>query len=228
MESNTMKNIFQRMSAITEELQTVAKNLTVSTGGKNSYKAVSERDILDAVKPVEAKHGVYSYPVKREILESHMLESESNYNGNVTKRTTFMTRIETTYRFVNVDKPEEYIETTTFAEGIDAQDKGSGKAMTYGDKYALMKAYKISTGDDPDQKASEDTHYTQEKVLYVDAVKIKVLKSIMAKKGVKDSQILERYKVGSFEELTVVDFMKACSGLEKMPDIEAKEVDLGL
>ena len=49
----------------------------------------------------------------------------------------------------------------TFAEGIDAQDKGSGKAMTYGDKYALMKAYKISTGDDPDQTASEETHYKQ-------------------------------------------------------------------
>ena len=55
------KNIFQRMAAVTAELQTVAKNLTVSTGGKNSYKAVSERDIIDAVKPIEVKHGIYSY-----------------------------------------------------------------------------------------------------------------------------------------------------------------------
>ena len=31
-------NIFQRMSAVTSELQTVAKNLTVSTGRNNSYK----------------------------------------------------------------------------------------------------------------------------------------------------------------------------------------------
>ena len=153
------KNIFQRMSAITAELRTVAKNLTVSTGGKNSYKAVSERDILDAVKPIEEKHGVYSYPASRNVLESNLLESESSYNGQTTKKTTFMTRIETVYRFVNVDKPDEYIETVTFAEGIDAQDKGSGKAMTYADKYALMKAYKISTGDDPDQTASEDTEY---------------------------------------------------------------------
>ena len=155
------RNIFQRMAAITAELQTVAKNLTVPTGGKNSYKAVSERDILDAVKPIEAKHGVYSYPVSRNVLESNMLESESTYNGQTKKTTTFMTRIETLYRFVNVDKPEEYIETVTFAEGIDTQDKGSGKAMTYADKYALMKAYKISTGDDPDQTASEENNYTR-------------------------------------------------------------------
>ena len=153
------RNIYQRMAAITAELRAVAKNLTVPTGGKNSYKAVSERDILDAVKPLEEKHGVYSYPAGRNVLESHILESEKTYNGQTSKTTTFMTRIETLYRFVNVDNPAEHIDTVTFAEGIDAQDKGSGKAMTYADKYALMKAYKISTGDDPDQDASEDKHY---------------------------------------------------------------------
>ena len=155
------KNIFQRMALITAELQTVAKNLTVSTGKNNSYKAVGERDVLDAVKPLEEKYGVYSYPAKRTVLESNILESESTYNNTTTKKTTFMTRIETVYRFVNIDNPTDYIDTITFAEGIDAQDKGSGKAMTYGDKYALMKAYKISTGDDPDQDASKEENYTK-------------------------------------------------------------------
>jgi ribosomal protein L34E len=155
-----MSNIYQKMAAITAELRTVGKSLFVEAGKGKGYKAVSERDILDAVKPLEEKHGVYSYPCARRIMESQTLESESSYNGNTTKKTTFFTRIETTYRFVNVDDPTEYIETITFAEGIDTQDKGSGKAMTYGDKYALMKAYKISTGDDPDQTASHEEHYS--------------------------------------------------------------------
>ena len=156
-------NIYQKMAAITAELRTVGKNLMVETGKGKGYKAVSERDIIDAVKPLEEKHGVYSYPCSRDVLESATLESESTYNGNTTKKTTFFTRIRTVYRFVNVDDPADFIETVTFAEGIDAQDKGSGKAMTYGDKYALMKAYKISTGDDPDQEASVDTQYTAKK-----------------------------------------------------------------
>lgn len=154
-------NIYQKMAAITADLQTVAKNLNVETGKGKGYKAVSERDIIDAVKPIETKHGIYSYPANRDILESVMLESESEYNGKVTKKTTFFTRIKTVYRFVNVDEPSEYIETTTFAEGIDTQDKGSGKAMTYADKYALMKAYKISTGDDHDQEASGEEKYSR-------------------------------------------------------------------
>ena len=152
-------NIFEKMAAITAELRTVAKNLDVKAGG-GSYKAVSERDILDAVKPLEEKYGIYSYPSDREILESATLESESNYKGQTTIKTTFFTRIKTLYTFVNVENPDERITTVTFSEGIDPQDKGSGKAMTYADKYALMKAYKISTGEDPDQEGSKDERYS--------------------------------------------------------------------
>ena len=153
-------NIFQRMSAITDELGVVAKNLSVKAGG-GSYKAVSERDILDAVKPLEVKYRVYSFPSDRKILESDTLENEKEYQGKITKSTTFFTRMQTEYTFVNIDNPEDRFRTIVFSEGIDPGDKGSGKGMTYADKYALMKAYKISTGDDPDQNASEENRYTR-------------------------------------------------------------------
>ena len=68
-----------------------------------------------------------------------------------------------TVRFVNVDKPEEYIDITTYGDGVDSQDKAPGKAMTYGDKYALLKAYKIITGDDPDQTASAPLNGKEQK-----------------------------------------------------------------
>ena len=151
-------NIFQRVAAITDELGVVAKNLSVSAG-KGSYKAVSERDIIDAVKPLESKYRVYSFPSDRQIIDDEILEGEKSYQGNTTKTTTFFTRIKTEYTFLNIDKPEERFTTIVYSEGIDTGDKGSGKAMTYADKYALMKAYKISTGDDPDQNASEENNY---------------------------------------------------------------------
>ncbi len=148
-------NIYQRMSAITNEINRVAKNLSVDQG-KSSYKAVGEADVLAAVKPAEEKYGVYSYPVDREIIESSVLTTETTYNGQTKERKQQFMRLRVLYRFVNMDKPNEYIEIATYGDGVDTQDKAPGKAMTYADKYALLKAYKIITGDDPDQKASEE------------------------------------------------------------------------
>lgn len=148
-------NVYQRLLAIQNELTNVAKNLSVGVG-KSSYKAVGEADVLKAVKPLEAKYGVYSYPSSRRIVESAVLENEqTDYNNNKVIKKSFFERIETVYRFVNVDNPSEYIEITSYGDGIDTGDKSVGKACTYADKYALLKAYKIITGDDPDQDESQ-------------------------------------------------------------------------
>ena len=148
-------NIYKKMSAITAELTAVAKNLNVGIG-KAAYKAVGEADVLAAVKPLEEKHGVYSYPYSRKIVEADLVTTTSEYQGKVTEKSNRYLRIETVYRFVNIDNPDEYIDITTYGDGIDPQDKAVGKAMTYSDKYALLKAYKIITGEDPDQFKSEE------------------------------------------------------------------------
>lgn len=204
-------NIYQRIDAITAELAVVGKNLTVQTGKAGSYKAVGERDIIDAVKPLEHKYGVVSYPVSREILDDETLESESTYSGNTTKKTTFYIKIRTKYRFVNIEKPEEYIETETISDGIDSGDKGGGKAMTYGDKYALMKVYKISTGEDPDQKASEETEYKQPLKEYASEAAIKTIKIMVDKAGMSMDKVLKK----PIEELTADEAAKMIIALKK-------------
>jgi len=146
-------NIYEKLSAISTELQTVAKNLEVQVTKSAKYKAVGEADVLKAVKPLEAKFKVYSFPMSREIVESGTLESTDSY-GNTRKQ--LFNRMKIVYRFVNLEKPDEYVDITSFGDGIDSGDKGVGKAMTYADKYALLKAYKIVTGEDPDQEASQE------------------------------------------------------------------------
>lgn len=144
-------NIFEKLSAIALEISNVEKNLNVGVG-KSSYKAVGEADVLAAVRPAEAKYRVYSYPFDRKIIDSGTIES-TNYNGEVKKQ--IFERIEVVYRFVNMDKPEEIVDIKSYGDGIDTGDKSVGKAMTYADKYALLKAYKIITGEDPDQEESK-------------------------------------------------------------------------
>ena len=190
-------NIYKRMLAIQSELATVAKNLTVSTGGKSSYRAVGEKDILDAVKPLEQKYGVYSYPVDRDIVDSGEMEKQGSNGYSTISR---YLRIRTVYRFVNIDNPDDHIDILSYADGIDSGDKATGKAMTYCDKYALMKAYKISTGEDPDQKASEE--YTAVKKDRPSTQDLVMLRAMASDGTINEMKVLEYYKIQSLEELT--------------------------
>ena len=149
-------NIYQKLLKISTELELVKKSLDL---GK--YKAVSEGDVLHAVKPLEAKYGIYSYPVEREIVDHQVIikEKPTERDGFTIKNETYFLRIKTTYRFVNVDNPSESIDMITYGDGIDTGDKAPGKASTYCDKFALLKAYKMITCNDPDQWLSEHEDY---------------------------------------------------------------------
>lgn len=199
-------NIYEKLGKITAELSAVAKNLEVGVG-QAKYKAVGEADVLRAVKPLEEKYGIYSYPHSRTIVESGTIES-TNYKGEVKK--SLFERIETVYRFVNVEKPDEFIDITSYGDGIDTGDKSVGKAMTYSDKYALLKAYKIVTGDDPDQYASEDLKAAKTAKAPLDASLLEKCKAL----GIDLSKVAIYYRKKA-EDLTNADLAKCIAQKEK-------------
>ncbi len=208
-------NIYEKMSLITEEIGVIEKGLTVSISKTNSYKAVSERDVLDGVKPIEKKYRVYSYPAKREVIDRDTLVKESEYNGNITKTNTLFMRIETTYRFVNIDNTSEFIETTVYGDGLDTGDKAPGKAMTYADKYALMKAYKLSTGDDPDKEASPENGY-KKATKQVGNAKISPKQMELIQKYYQGENLTKLLEVNNIEKLEDMSINKASEILTKL------------
>lgn len=204
-------NIFEKMNLITSEIGVIEKNLKIEVTKTRSYKAVSERDVLDGIKPLENKYRVYSYPVGREIISTDTLTKETEYNGNKTTTNSLFMRIKTTYRFVNIDKPTDYIETTVWGDGIDTGDKAPGKAMTYADKYALMKAYKLSTGDDPDKEGNPENEYNikeRGKLLYE-------LQKLVIDTGTDYEKLKEHYEVKSDGDMTVEQLKEAIAVLKK-------------
>ena len=194
-------NIYEKLSAITAEIGVVEKNLNVKVSSNSSYKAVSERDVLDAVKPIEQKYRVYSYPANRKIVDRDVLTKETEYNGTITRTNTLFMRVETVYRFVNIDKPDEFIETTVYGDGLDTGDKASGKAMTYADKYALMKAYKLSTGDDPDKEASPEHGYEKKAEPKATTKQIALVEDLYTDEEIE--RICKKAKITKIEDLTI-------------------------
>lgn len=205
-------NIYEKLLSITSEIKNVSKNLDVGVG-KNSYKAVGEADVLYAVKQLEQKYKVYSYPCKREIVDRAILETEKEYNGNVTKGNQIFLRIETIYRFVNIENPEESIEITTYGDGIDTQDKAPGKAMTYADKYALLKAYKIITGDDPDQEHSPDTAKYTTNTMKATPKQIELLQKVYT--GDNLTKLLAANGISKLEDISMTKASEIIGKLKK-------------
>ena len=205
-------NIYKRLMQATQEISAVAKNLEVGYG-KNAYKAAGEADVLHAVKQVEQKYAIYSYPETRKIIGEQVLESEG-YDGKIKRQ--LMLRIEVVYRFVNIDEPDDYIEITSYGDGVDPQDKAPGKAMTYADKYALMKAYKIITGEDPDQNLSQDLKKAEP--VTISPEKVKALEALLTEKEILPDYVCSLYKRNSLAELTESQHANIIKNINKIKE----------
>jgi hypothetical protein len=139
-EIDRKRNIAQRIAAVMGEVDYVQKQKPKDNGMKYSF--VSHDAVTAKVRPLLHKHGVVYYP-----RELHVTQS-----GNRTEAIF-------TVRFENVDDRTDYIDVATFGYGVDGQDKGPGKAMSYGVKYALLKVLGLETGDDPENEQGSDADY---------------------------------------------------------------------
>lgn len=210
-------NILEKMLAIQSELETVAKNLSVGTGG-SSYKAVSEADVLRAIKPLEEKYKVYSYAYDRELVSNETLtwmEDTWDYKSKslvMKQKTKRVLTIKTFYRFVNVENPDEVIDTVTFGDGVDSGDKAPGKAITYSDKYAQLKGYKMVTGDDPDQTHSNDL---PKKPVPSTETQVKSIMALIGDDLDRGQKILSHYGVSTYKGLNMEQASQCLKQLKK-------------
>lgn len=151
----TTRNIFARIQAVSDEIKTIEKSMTVSTGGSGSYKAVADLSVTCAIRKAEVNAGIVSIPIRQELVKSEIVTTSDKY-GN--QKINYVDVVKMTLRIYNIDNPTEYVDVESFGRGLDTGDKGFGKASTYARKYALLNAYKIATGEDPDAQASEETY----------------------------------------------------------------------
>ena len=141
-------NIYQKLIEVRKEVPYLQK---ADTGSQYNYTGSSR--VLAALKNKMDELGLLLIP---SVTGHHLSESPIEYkdaNGNVTKRTTtYFTELEMTMTWVNAEKPDEQIVSSWYGQGVDiAGEKGVGKALTYAEKYFMLKFFNIATDkDDPD------------------------------------------------------------------------------
>lgn len=91
--------------------------------------------------------------------------------------------------------------------------------MTYSDKYALLKAYKMITGDDPDQNISTETEWQVTETNIVTSAEAKSIYSLMTRKGLNVVEELNKnYGIDNTSKLTKEQYFSILKVCNTLPD----------
>ena len=156
MEAKEAKTVYEKILAVMSAVNYLNKDGFVETGKGKGYKALTDEKVLAAVRPALVAAGLVIMPVKME--QQRTDEQVKAYDGST--KTNRITDVSVTYRIINVSNPDDFVEVVSSGTGVDTQDKGIGKAMTYAKKYAILNSFLIPSGEDTDQISSDK--YTEQ------------------------------------------------------------------
>ena len=144
-----MKQLLAKIQLVAKDCMSIDKDMKVGSGSY-AYKAVSDLAVTKKVKNSEQKHGIISVPIKQDLVKTEIVKIIKGDKEAI----SYVDVIKLTLRIYDLES-EKYIDVESFGRGLDSGDKGFGKAATYARKYALLNAYKITTGEDPDAEKSK-------------------------------------------------------------------------
>ena len=193
---NQKLNLYEKIQAVSNEVRNISKDMTVGTGNY-SYKAVSDIDVTLAVKDAETKFKLVSIPIKQELINSEVIRIQKKNNE---EGLTYVDTIKMTVKIIDIEDTTQFIEVESFGKGIDSGDKGFGKASTYARKYALLNAYKIATGEDPDAEKSKETTTAK-----TPSEKRVLVENYLLKNVETCQKMLQHFNVGELSDITEKD-----------------------
>ena len=175
-------NLYQKLIEVRKVVPYLKKE---SQGHQYNYTGSSQ--VLAAVRMKLDELGLLLIPQVISSKVSQETVEWTDNKGNPKKTTTYFTELTMNMTWVNAENPEETISVPWYAQGIDtAGEKGVGKALTYAEKYFMLKQFNIATDkDDPDAFQAK----MEEKARAVPTRIISEIKTEWSKRGFKLNQL---------------------------------------
>lgn len=205
-------NIYEKINAVMKEVEYLTKDDKVEFGN-TKYKAISEEKVTTIVREQLVKQGIVIMPVQQECTNKELIRTDKSVN--------MLTSVHVKYRIQNIEDVNDYIEVESNGTGVDTQDKGVGKAMTYAYKYMLLRTFAIPTGEDPDKISSaemDEKMSIEADNTIISENKAKALENSINNNKIPEetvTTILNKYGYTNLKEIKLKDYMKVVTELQK-------------
>jgi len=147
-----MKQLAKAVLQVMKEVKGMEKNSKVGAGTRSSYDGTKDQDVKEVFNNALCNAGLCMLQIGiEEETQIDRWEEETNY-GKKQKQSVF-TKVITKYLLLH--ESGESVELAGYGHGVDAQDKGAGKATTYAMKNALLYSFVTPVGKIDD---TETTH----------------------------------------------------------------------
>lgn len=145
-------NLYQKINEVKKAVKTLSKD--AETTGQRAYSYVSGSQILSMIKDKMEEIGLLFLPVK---TESRGWTTFEYKNANGAEKTDFVVEGVVSYEWINIEDPNERqrVDFDYYGQQNDIS-KAFGSALTYSERYLLLKSLGAPTDEDDPDKMSED------------------------------------------------------------------------
>jgi len=162
-------NIFKKLLRVHQEVDRLYKNKAT-----NQYKYVDGNSVLTVIRPLMNELGLL---LKQEIISVDKERIDYSLK-NGTQKSEILISAKILFTWVCCDTGETDV-NNFFAVGMNDWDKGLGSALTYAERYFLLKYFHIPTdADDPDALQAQKENLAHEKELKAVILKMRAAATI--------------------------------------------------
>ena len=183
------------------------------------YDYVTGSKVLEHIKPILNEHGIL---LKQEVMS---VEKERiNYKAKSGEKSEMLYSVYQKFTWIDTDTGEKD-ENTFFSSGMNDWEKGLGSALTYAERYFLLKYFHIATDeDDIDNTARKNNDLVsldpiikelKKEELKINQIQIDSIVDLIEKTKSDLKGFLGYFKINEIPEMTAKQAVEGIKILEK-------------
>ena len=210
-------NLYQKIADVKANIE----GFTKDTKGYN-YSYVSGSQVLHRIRNKMIEHNLLLVPKTSD--ENYKQIEVTRFNKKASREITtseFVVEMKLTYLWINADKPEEQLEVSFYSVGQqDDVSQAHGTALTYAERYFLMKFFNIPTDEDDADAKQKQEKYNKASSQTVGVLKQEVLNFIDLMKSldkeVSQQQVEQKFGIQNYTSMTEQQAVSTISKIQNM------------